>query len=188
MDEADEDVRFPLRQADEMPFGDELDSDSGIFQSQFGKALGQEEGRDAFHRGNADPSYRGGVVRAQRLRDRRGFLLDPLSNRKQPMAVFRQHEAIRLSVEQFDGEAFFQLGDTPADGRMVDLEPARSRRKATLPGQFQKVDQVVPVEHEAPSWLSSDALGSKLACPAPFCGISVLKASPGRPSFIEETK
>ena len=64
------------------------------------------------------------------------------------MTVLGQHKAVRLPVEQFYGETFLQFGNSPTHGRMVDLQAAGGRSQPVLPGQLQKINKIVPIEHE----------------------------------------
>ena len=63
------------------------------------------------------------------------------------MSVLGEHEAVGLALEQLDGEVLLQLGNAPADRRMINFEPPRRRHQPPLAGELEKEHEVVPVEH-----------------------------------------
>ncbi len=147
--EADRDIGLALGQVDQMPLGHQLDQDVRMLRIEGNQLLREIIGGDALHGGKPHPAGRLAGSRLDGFHDRESEPLHLLGDGEQAVAVLGQHEAVRLALEQLDGEVLFKLGNAPADGGVVDLEPPRRGHEAALPGQLEKEHQIVPVEHRS---------------------------------------
>ena len=153
--EADGDIGFALRQAEDSRHGDKLDLQRRVLAAQVADPGREEVAAEAV--GRADPDSAGdrqvGVRQLGIGGQRHAF--HALGQRQKPLPLGGQGVAGRVPLEQAGMHRLLQGDEAPADGRVVRPQGSRRRGQLSRAGHGQEGFKVVPIEFAHDRWLIS---------------------------------
>ena len=168
--QADRRVGLAHGEVDFLVVEDQLQLEIGIELKELLCALGEPAGAET-HRGR-HPQLAGRLL--ARLGQLHAHLLEPLQDVaggvEEQFALFRQHQAAGMAVEEGGPDFLLQRRDLPADRRLAEIQDVRRMGERSRFGGGVKDPQFIPVESHRS--LSPDGLrpGRHDACPHQLLG------------------